>query len=146
MSLPRILLSPSSACFCLPQICSFSGCCVFLCLVFFGRGWGRFSALGTFTVFSSHCPHQIFLPSSLPPSPDALTVNVEPGSMDAATLVPSFLLENVSPVDRTGKHRNSLSEDRLLASARFSSLSREGKKPEPVGQMKDFPVICCMSL
>lgn len=107
ISLPRILSSsfllpqcrspaPSS-----PQISAFSGFflylerSVFVCLL----------ALATFIVFSDYLPPSVpltFLSPSIPPC--ALTVNVEPGSTDATTLVPSFLLANT--MDRTWKLRN----------------------------------------
>lgn len=111
-SLPIILSSPS---FLLPQSRSpVSASLRFLLsqvFFFIWRGAGVcfvcLLALATFSVCSPvFFPHWFFLPYSLLPRPCALTVNVEPGSMDATTLVPSFLLADTFTMDRTWKHRN----------------------------------------
>lgn len=98
----------------LPQISAFSG--FFLYLETSGSVFVCLLALATFSVFSSYFPHQFLLPSFLFPHPCALTVNVEPGSTDATTLVPSFLLANVFTMDRTWKHRNWLTRSLRIVS------------------------------
>lgn len=106
MSLPTILSSPSflqKPCVRLPQISAFSGF-----ILYFGEEWecvcvSFFLALATFSAF--FFPLLLLsspLPSPRPCLPRALTVNVEPGSSDATTPVPSFLLV----LDWTWKHRS----------------------------------------
>lgn len=101
LSLPRIL---SSVSFLLPQCRSRVSASLrfLLSQVFFlylersGSVFVCLLALATFSVFSTYFPSPSFLLPPMPP-PCALTVNVEPGSTDATTLVSSFLLAKRVP-------------------------------------------------
>lgn len=117
-----------------PQISAFSGFCLYL-----------EKSGSVFVVSFQPLPHlrSDYSPPSItflcPALPLWVAVNVEPGSTDATTLVPSFHSHNGLDVE-TQELTDSLSKDRLLVSAWFSFPSK-GTKTDPVGQMKDntFP-------